>query len=73
MSASAVMAPPSPWGVPRERDEGTLDELIAALWQGLDADETVACPVCGAEMKPEYAAHARPVGGRCTSCGSTLG
>jgi hypothetical protein len=70
VSASSVMAPP----LPRDplRDEGTLDELIAALWEGLDADQTVACPVCGAEMKPEYAAHARAVGGRCPTCGSTL-
>lgn len=70
MSASAVMAPP----LPRDplRDEGTLDELIAALWEALDAGQSVACPVCGAEMKPEYAAHARAVGGRCQSCGSTL-
>ena len=70
MSASAVMAPPAPRHP--ARDEGTPDELIAALWEGLDADQTVACPVCGAEMKPEYAAHARAVGGRCVSCGSTL-
>jgi hypothetical protein len=70
VSACAVMAPPSP----RDplRGEGTLDELIAALWEGLDADQIVVCPVCGAEMKPEYAAHARAVGGRCVSCGSTL-
>ena len=70
MSACAVMAPPSPQDP--LRDEGTLDELIAALWEALDADRTVACPVCGAEMKPEYAAHARAVGGRCQACGSTL-
>ena len=70
MSACAVMAPPSP----REplREEATLDELIAAVWEGLDAHETVACPVCAAEMKPEYGAHARAIGGRCKSCGSTL-
>ena len=54
------------------RDEGTLDELIIALWEGLEAHESVACPVCGAEMKPEYGAHTRAVGGRCVSCGSTL-
>jgi hypothetical protein len=70
VSACAVMAAPSS----RDplRDEGTLDELIAALWEGLDADQSVACPVCGAEMKPEYAAHARAVGGRCESCATTL-
>ena len=49
-----------------------LDELIAALWEGLEAHQTVVCPVCGAEMKPEYSAHARAVGGRCSSCGSNL-
>jgi hypothetical protein len=70
VSASAVMAPPL-FPDPL-RDEGTLDELIAALWEGLEAHQTVACPVCGAEMKPEYAAHARAVGGRCMSCGSIL-
>jgi hypothetical protein len=70
VSACAVVAPPSPRSAPR--DEGTLDELIAALWQGLDADQSVGCPACGAEMKPEYAAQARAVGGRCVSCGSTL-
>ena len=70
MSASAVMAPPSP----RDplRDEGTLDELIAGLWEALDSDQSVACPVCGAEMKPQYSAHARAIGGRCASCGASL-
>ena len=70
MTACAPVAPPSL----REplRDEGTLDELISALWDGLDAHQSVACPVCGAEMKPEYGAHARAIGGRCASCGSTL-
>ncbi len=70
MTVCAPAAPPSP----RDpfHDEGTLDELIVALWGGLAADQRVACPVCGAEMKPEYGAHARAVGGRCSSCGSTL-
>jgi hypothetical protein len=70
VTACAVIAPPSP----REpmADEGTLDELIAVLWDGLAADRSVACPVCGAEMKPEYGAHARAVGGRCAGCGSNL-
>jgi hypothetical protein len=70
VSVCAVMAPPSP----REplRGEGRLDEVIAALWEGLDAHQTVTCPVCGADMKPEYGAHARAIGGRCAECGSTL-
>jgi hypothetical protein len=68
--ACAPAAPPArhePLG-----EEGSLDELIAALWEGLEAHQSVACPVCGAEMKPEYGAHARPIGGRCSICGSTL-
>jgi hypothetical protein len=70
VTVCAPVAPPSPNDL--LRDEGTLDELISALWEGLDADQSVACPVCGAEMKPEYGAHARAIGGRCEMCGSTL-
>jgi hypothetical protein len=70
MSACAPVAPPLPRAP--QRDEGTLDELISALWEGLDAHRSVACPVCAAEMRPEYGAHARAIGGRCVSCGSSL-
>jgi hypothetical protein len=52
--------------------EPTLDEFLSGVWEGLAAHTTVPCPICGEEMKPQYAAHARPVGGRCTACGSTL-
>ena len=70
MTASALVAPPLP---PEPlREEGTLDELLAALWEGLRADQAVACPVCGARMTPEYGAHARAIGGRCTACGTRL-
>jgi hypothetical protein len=55
----------------REEAE-TLDELIAWVWKGLGAGRTVACPVCGEEMKPQYGVHARPIGGRCSACQSTL-
>ena len=70
MSAGALMVPLSsqlPLG-----DGGTLDELVVALWEGLRSDCSVACPVCGAEMKPEYGAHARAIGGGCSTCGSRL-
>jgi hypothetical protein len=53
-------------------ERGTLDELVAAIWDGLAGHQSVACPVCGGEMTPEYGAHARPIGGRCSGCGSTL-
>ena len=52
--------------------EPTLDDLLAGVWEGLTAHETVECPVCGDELRPVYGAHARPVGGRCAGCGSTL-
>ena len=70
MTACAVVAPPLPPGP--LRGEGTLDELLAALWEGLRADQAVACPVCGGEMHPEYGAHARAIGGRCATCGTRL-
>jgi hypothetical protein len=52
--------------------EPTLDDLIAGVWEGLAAHQVVECPVCRGEMDPEYAAHARPVGGSCSACGTTL-
>lgn len=50
----------------------TLDELIARVWEGLTAHRPVRCPVCGADMNPVYGAHALPIGGRCTNCGTAL-
>jgi hypothetical protein len=49
-----------------------LDDLVAGLWEGLAARRVVECPVCSAEMHPEYGVHALPIGGRCKGCGSTL-
>ena len=51
---------------------GTLDELIASVWKSLRAGRTVACPICGEEMKPQYGVHARAIGGRCSTCGSSV-
>ena len=76
--------PARPGSTGREPDDGTfgqggeagdpptLDRLLAGVWETLGAHATAACPVCGELMEPEYAAHARPIGGRCSSCGSTL-
>jgi hypothetical protein len=52
--------------------EPTLDELITGVWEGLVAHRAVGCAICGAEMKPVYAVHGLPIGGRCTSCGTEL-
>jgi hypothetical protein len=51
----------------------SLDDLISAAWQDLVAHHTVACPMCAGPMVPRYGSGARPVGGRCRRCGSTLG
>lgn len=52
--------------------EPTLDELVAGVWEGLAAHRSVACPLCGGDMRPHYGAHALPIGGRCQSCGTKL-
>ncbi|MDQ6803656.1 MAG: hypothetical protein M3065_01540 [Actinomycetota bacterium] len=51
----------------------TLDDVVSGAWEELTAQAVVECPVCGdGELAPEYGAHARPVGGRCRGCGTTL-
>ncbi len=50
----------------------TLDDLIVGVWEGLHADHSVACPVCGAAMKPRGKAGALPVAGNCQRCHSEL-
>ena len=52
--------------------EPTLDEMIVGVWEGLTAHRIVECPICQEEMAPEYGAHARPIGGRCSGCGTLL-
>jgi len=54
-------------------DRLTLDDLIVGVWEGLSSHHTVTCPVCSGKMAPRYGSGARPVGGRCQRCGSTLG
>jgi hypothetical protein len=52
--------------------EPTLDELVVGVWEGLAVHRTVSCPACGAEMRPDYGAHALPIGGRCSGCDARL-
>ena len=52
--------------------EPTLDALVSGVWEGLAAHRSVACPLCGHEMTPDYGAHARPIGGSCRHCGTRL-
>ena len=51
----------------------TLDEVIAAAWEGLTARRVVACVVCGAPMEPVHEVGAHAVAGRCHGCGCALG
>ena len=60
-----------PGDAPRERP--TLDDVLVSVWEGLSSHQTVTCPVCSGKMAPRYGTGARPVGGRCRRCGSTLG
>ena len=60
-------------GVTELGGEPTLDALVSGVWEELAAHKSVACPLCRHEMRPEYGAHALPIGGRCEHCGTRLG
>jgi hypothetical protein len=62
---------PGPGDGPRGRP--TLDDLVVGAWEDLLAHHPVTCPICSAAMTPRYGSGPRPVGGRCSGCGSTLG
>jgi len=50
----------------------TLEDVISGAWEGLAAHDVVSCPVCRGQMVPRYGSGGTAVGGRCTSCGTTL-
>jgi hypothetical protein len=50
----------------------TLDDVVSGAWEELTAHAVVACPLCDGKLVPEYGSHARPIGGRCRNCGTTL-
>ena len=52
--------------------EPTLDTLVSEVWEGLRAHAIVECPVCQEGMAPQYGVHARAIGGRCSTCGSSV-
>jgi hypothetical protein len=76
--ARVVTAPAAVPAVPVEAQPAapvvgaTLDDLLVGVWEDLATHRTVACPACGDEMVPRYAAGPAPVGGRCTSCSITI-
>jgi hypothetical protein len=50
----------------------TLDEVLVDTWETLLIGRVATCLLCDAPMEPRYAAGHRPVGGRCTRCGTEL-
>jgi len=71
-------APPAPAGdavapLAELPHRATLEDVITATWGALLASHSAACPMCGDDLAPRYSAGARPVGGRCRSCGTELG
>jgi hypothetical protein len=76
--ARVVTAPAAVPAVPVEAQPAapvvgaTLDDLLVGVWEDLTTHRTVACPACGDEMIPRYSAGPAPVGGRCTSCTTTI-
>jgi hypothetical protein len=57
---------------PDQNARPTLDEVIVAAWEDLQARRAAACPVCGGRMVARPGAGARPAGGRCGNCASTV-
>jgi hypothetical protein len=47
----------------------TLDDVMSRVWEGLVTGLPAACPACHGEVLPSAA---RPLSGRCTSCGTTI-
>ena len=50
----------------------TLDRLVVGGWERLTTRATTPCLLCGGTVEPTYGVQARPIGGRCGDCGTTL-
>ena len=69
----ALPAPSAPAPrAPLADGERSLADLVSSTWDSLAVAETASCFVCGGDLLPRFGAGARPVGGRCTDCGSEL-
>jgi hypothetical protein len=62
----------APLELGRAHGERVLDDVIVRAWEELTAGRAAACPICGADMDPEYGAQARAIAGRCKDCGTRL-
>ena len=72
VAATVPAAVPVPDVSAPTEGERSLDDLVSTTWDALATTETAACFVCGGDLLPRFGAGARPVGGRCTDCGSEL-
>ena len=72
MSQAALMERAPAGGADSSDPAPTLDALFAETWIDLCGHRATECPLCGETMSPVYGAHARPVGGRCDSCGTEV-
>ena len=52
--------------------DGSLDRIMVESWERLTSRAPTPCLLCGGAMEPVYGANARPIGGSCCDCGTTL-
>ena len=70
-----IVPPPQvapPCSPQRAEPTPTFDDLVSRTWDELIASHSATCFVCGGDVAPRWSAGPRPVGGRCTRCGSEL-
>jgi len=53
-------------------DGSTLEALVSGAWEGLSAEATTACPVCGGELVARYVPGDGIESGDCRDCHSSL-
>jgi hypothetical protein len=58
---------------PRLGDGPTLDDVVSRTWEVLRAGVPASCVVCGGDLEPLGATSVSFAGGRCGSCGTTIG
>ncbi len=70
---TAPLTSERPREAPRLDDGPTLDDVVSRSWEVLRAGVPASCVVCGGDLEPRPSAGVEFAGGRCGSCGTTLG
>jgi hypothetical protein len=68
MSGAQLMLAPVVGGDERRRDEPTLDQAMARIWELLEIRDAAACPVCRGLLERS----ADGMRATCRSCGSVV-